>query len=62
LIITDFLLFGVAVFLDPQGFDPVASGNFHLSQRDLWISMGSWVAVEPSGKRLPSRLETPKPF
>jgi hypothetical protein len=24
--------------------------------------MGSWVAVEPSGKGLPSIIETPKPF
>jgi hypothetical protein len=26
------------------------------------IPMGSWVAVEPSGMGLPSRIETPKPF
>jgi hypothetical protein len=62
LIIADILLFWIAVFLDPQGFDPAASGDFHLPHRDPKISMGSWVAVKLSGKRLPSRLETPKPF
>jgi hypothetical protein len=30
--------------------------------RDLGISMGSLVAVEPSEKGLPSRLKTPKPY
>jgi hypothetical protein len=50
----DFLLFWVALPLDPQGFDPAASGDFHLLHRDLGISMGLLVAVEPSGKRLPS--------
>jgi len=43
-------------------FSPVASRDFHLPQRDLGISMGSLVAVEPSGMGLPSRVETPKPF
>ncbi len=43
-------------------FSPVASRDFHLPHRDLGISMGSWVAVEPSGMGLPSRVETPKPF
>jgi hypothetical protein len=62
LIIADFHLFGVALLLDPQGFDPVASGDFHLPQRDLGISMCSWVAVEPSGTGPPSMLGTPKPF
>jgi len=38
------------------------SRDFHLPQRDLGISMGSWVAVEPSGTGLLSRLKTPKPF
>jgi hypothetical protein len=38
------------------------SRELHLPQRDLGISMGSWVAVEPSEKRLPSRLGTPEPF
>jgi hypothetical protein len=60
--VIDILLFGVALLLDPQGFDPVALGDFHLPHRVLNTSVGSWVAVEPSGKRLPSRLETPKPF
>ena len=50
------------MLLDPQGFYPVASGDFHLPHRDLGISMGSWVAVEPSGMGLSSRVETPKPF
>jgi hypothetical protein len=59
---TDINLFGVALLPDPQGFDPVASGDFHLPQRDLGISMGSPVAVEPSGTGLPSILKTPKPF
>jgi len=40
---------------------PVASGDFHLPHRDLGISMGSWVAVEPSGTVLPSMPRTPKP-
>ncbi|MDT7894750.1 MAG: hypothetical protein RQ855_00945 [Desulfurococcales archaeon] len=39
-----------------------SSRDFHLPQRDLGISMGSWVAVEPSGTGLPSMLETPKPL
>ena len=43
-------------------FSPVASGDFHLPHRDLGISMGSWVAVEPSGMGLPSILKTLKPF
>jgi hypothetical protein len=43
-------------------FSPVASGDFHLPHRDLGISMGSWVAVEPSGMGLPSMLKNPKPF
>ena len=41
-------------------FSPVASGDPHLLHRDLGISMGSLVAVEPSGKRLPSRLKNPE--
>jgi len=41
---------------------PAASGDFHLPHRDLGISMGSWVAVEPSGMGLPSILKNPKPF
>jgi len=42
----------------------VALGDFHLPQRDLGISMGLLVAVEPSGMELPSRARprTPKPF
>mgnify|MGYP000432679168 CR=1 FL=1 len=59
--VIDILLFGIALLLDPQGFYPVASGDFHLPHRDLGISMGSPVAVEPNGTGLPS-LETPKPF
>ena len=43
-------------------FSPVASRGFHLPHRDLGISMGSWVAVEPSGMGLPSMLKNPKPF
>ena len=43
-------------------FSPVASRDFHLPHRDLGISMGSWVAVEPSGMGLPSMLGSPKPF
>ena len=43
-------------------FSPVASRDFHLPHRDLGISMGSWVAVEPSGMGLPSMLKNPKPF
>jgi len=38
------------------------SRDFHLPHRDLGISMGSWVAVEPSGMGLPSMLGSPKPF
>jgi hypothetical protein len=38
------------------------SRDFHLPQRDLGISMSSWVAVELSGMGLPSRVETPKPL
>jgi len=34
----------------------VASRDFHLAHRDLGISTGSWVAVEPNGTRLPSKL------
>jgi hypothetical protein len=64
LIITDINLFWIVLLLDPQGFDPVASRDLHLPQRDLGISVGSLVAVEPSGKRLPSRsrLKNQKPF
>jgi hypothetical protein len=64
LIIADINLFGVALPLDPQGFDPVASGGFHLPHRDLVIPIVSLVAVEPSGTMLPSRarLKNPKPF
>ncbi|MDT7889774.1 MAG: hypothetical protein RQ885_12505 [Desulfurococcales archaeon] len=40
----------------------MASRDFHLPHRVLNTSVVSLVAVEPSGKRLPSRLETPKPF
>jgi hypothetical protein len=38
--------------------------ELHLPYRDLGISMGSWVAVVPSGKGLPSRsrLKNQKPF
>jgi len=43
-------------------FSPVASRGFHLPHRDLGISMGSLVAVEPSGTGLPSRLGSLKPF
>jgi hypothetical protein len=43
-------------------FSPVASRDFHLPHRDLGISMGSLVAVEPSGMGLPSMLKNPKPF
>jgi hypothetical protein len=39
-----------------------SSRDFHLPHRDMDIPMGSWVAVEPSGMGLPSRVETPKPF
>jgi hypothetical protein len=41
-----------------------SSRDFHLPYRDLGISMGSLVAVEPSGKGLPSRdrPRTTKPF
>jgi len=40
------------------------SRDLHLPHRVLDIPMGSWVAVEPSGKGLPSRagIENPKPF
>ena len=62
LIVIDIHLFWIVLLLDPQGFSPVASGDFHLPQRDLGISMGSLVAVEPSGTGLPSRLKNPKPF
>jgi hypothetical protein len=64
LVIAGIHLFRVALSLDPQGCNniPVASGDLHIPQRDLGISMGSWVAVEPSGMGLPSRIETPKPF
>jgi hypothetical protein len=62
LIVAGIILFWVALLLDPQGFDPVVIGGFHLPQRDLGISMGSWVAVEPSGMGLPSMLKNPKPF
>ena len=39
-----------------------SSRDFHLPQRDHGISMGSLVAVEPSGTGLPSMLGSPKPF
>jgi hypothetical protein len=35
----------------------VASRDLHLPHRVLDIPMGSWVAVEPSGKGLPSILD-----
>jgi len=52
------------VFFDPQGCYniPVVIGDFHLPHGDMDIPMGSWVAVEPSGTRLPSMLKNPKPF
>jgi hypothetical protein len=39
-----------------SGFFRVSSRDFHLVLRDLGIPMGSWVAVEPNGTGLPSRL------
>jgi hypothetical protein len=64
LMVIDILLFWIAVLLDPQCFDPVASGDLHLPHRDLDTPVVSWVAVEPSGMVLPSRARpgTPKPF
>ena len=57
LVVADIYLFCVVLPLDPQGFDPVASGDFHLLHRDLGIPMGSWAPVEPSGMVLPSILD-----
>jgi hypothetical protein len=64
LIAIDINLFWIVLLLDPQGCYsiPVVIGGFHLPHRDLGISMGSWVAVEPSGMGLPSTLGSPKPF
>jgi hypothetical protein len=39
-----------------SGFFRVSSRDFHLAHRDLEIPVGSWVAVEPNGTGLPSRL------
>jgi predicted nucleic acid-binding protein len=60
----DINLFWIVLLLDPQGCYniPVASRDFHLPHRDMDIPMGSLVAVEPSGKGLPSMLKNPKPF
>jgi len=44
------------VLLDPQGFSPAASGDFHLPHRVLDTPVVSWMAVEPSGMVLPSTL------
>jgi hypothetical protein len=64
LIVIDINLFVLLCFLTHR--DAItslwSSRDFHLPQRDLGISMGSLMAVEPSGTGLPSRLETPKPF
>jgi hypothetical protein len=38
------------------------SRDLHLPHRVLDTPVVSWVAVEPSGTGLPSRVETPKPF
>jgi len=64
LIVAGIHLFGAAVLLDPQGCYniPMASGDFHLLHRNLGISVGLPVAVEPSSTVLPSMLGTPKPF
>jgi hypothetical protein len=59
LIVIDINLFVLLCFLIHRVFSPVASRDFHLPQRDLGISMGSLVAVEPSGT---SMLGSPKPF
>jgi hypothetical protein len=39
-----------------SGFFRVSSRDFHLAHRGLGIPVGSWVAVEPNGTVLPSRL------
>jgi len=36
----------------------VASREFHLVHRDLFIPIGLWAAVEPNGTGLPSREES----
>ena len=61
LIVIDILLFVLLCFLIHRVFSPVASGDFHLPHRDLGISMGSWVAVEPSGKGSHLCLRTRSP-
>ncbi|MGC8909097.1 MAG: hypothetical protein ACP5O5_00725, partial [Fervidicoccaceae archaeon] len=38
----------------------VASRDFHLAHRSRAIAVGSWVAVEPNGTRLPSRGDLPR--
>jgi hypothetical protein len=38
----------------------VASRDFLLAHRDLGISVGSWVAVEPNGTGLPSTFNPPR--
>jgi hypothetical protein len=64
-----FLCLRFAVFLDPHGFYNIsmAIGGFfllHFPYRDLGISMGSLVTVEPSRKGLSSEAtpRTTKPF
>jgi len=42
------------------GFFRVSSRDFRLAHRDLVTTVGSWVAVEPNGTRLPSTLNPPR--
>jgi hypothetical protein len=39
-----------------SGFFRVSPRDFHLAHRVLVTTVGSWVAVEPSGMGLPSRF------
>jgi len=43
-----------------SGFFRVSPRDFHLAHRDLGIPVGSWVALEPNGTGLPSRLSPPR--
>jgi len=43
-----------------SGFFRVSSRDFHLAYRALVTTVGSWMAVEPNGTRLPSTLNPPR--
>ncbi|MEM0237679.1 MAG: hypothetical protein QXP97_06520, partial [Desulfurococcus sp.] len=37
-----------------------SSRDFHLAHRDLGIPVGSWVAFDPNGTRVTSRIDPPR--